>query len=234
MLTFASFLSTTSNPVLASVLLLLAWVASSDGKVDDRELASLRQIAGESLGPLGVRDIISIAQGARAKDIQLACEVIQRVDNEGRKLILKMALGLSLADGVLTAGESHIIRLLADIARVPPRILGEIFQDMTGKSFPPAADLSDPTWWAKAESRRSRNYDPAPSGVAESNLQRLKDLAVLGLDEGASLGEIRDAYKRMSRVHHPDKFACLGEEAVRAAEVSFCRIQAAYERLVKS
>jgi DnaJ like chaperone protein len=238
MQTFADLLPKNENPVMASVLLLLAWVACADGKVDEAELMSLRQVAGEAFHAESLQSIIRIAQGGRVDDLQLACEVIQQIDTDRRTLVLKMALELSLDDGVLTAAESHIIRLLADIALVPPRVLDSFFEELTGRSFPAVSDMSDPAWWLRAESRTSRSRESKANetgtNLGSQDIQRIKDLATLGLDDGATRDDIATAYRRVAQVHHPDKFASLGDEAVRAAEVSFRRIQAAYERLVKS
>lgn len=223
---------------MASILLLLAWVASVDGKVDDSELGSLRQFAGEAVDHSTLHRIIGIAQGARVEDLQLACEIIQKLSAEKRKLVLNLTMGMALEDGVLTAAESHIIRLVADIALVPPRILGDLFREMTGRNFPPPSDLSDPEWWRQAESRQSKRQadtkQPGRDGFRSDELQRLKDLAVLGLEEGATEAEIKLAYRRIAQVHHPDKYASLGNEAVKSAEATFRRIQAAYERLLNS
>jgi curved DNA-binding protein CbpA len=40
------------------------------------------------------------------------------------------------------------------------------------------------------------------------------------------------AFRRLAKVHHPDRFASAGPEAVKTAELQFKRIRAAYERLV--
>jgi DnaJ like chaperone protein len=55
---------------------------------------------------------------------------------------------------------------------------------------------------------------------------------VLGLEHGASIEEVKRAYRRLAQVHHPDKFAALGKEAVAAATSTFQRIQDAYQYLV--
>jgi len=56
---------------------------------------------------------------------------------------------------------------------------------------------------------------------------------VLGLDEEATEDDVRAAYRRLSQVHHPDKFQAIGPDAVRAATETFKRIQAAFELLTR-
>ncbi len=53
---------------------------------------------------------------------------------------------------------------------------------------------------------------------------------MLGLEEGATEDDIRAAYRRLSLVHHPDRY---GADAVRAATDTFRRIQAAFDLLMR-
>lgn len=61
--------------------------------------------------------------------------------------------------------------------------------------------------------------------------QRLKDLGFLGLDEGATQKAIEEAFRRLARIHHPDRYFGQAEEAIEAARKSFLLLRAAYERL---
>ncbi|XKE44437.1 DnaJ domain-containing protein [Halomonas organivorans] len=58
-------------------------------------------------------------------------------------------------------------------------------------------------------------------------------LAVLGLEPGASRGEIRKAYRRLAQAHHPDRFYHEGEAIVASASRRFQRIRRAYDFLMK-
>lgn len=52
---------------------------------------------------------------------------------------------------------------------------------------------------------------------------------ILGIPTGASIDEIKAAYRQLSLRHHPDKVANLGPEFVKVAEERFKAIQQAYE-----
>jgi len=54
---------------------------------------------------------------------------------------------------------------------------------------------------------------------------------VLGVSKGASIGEIREAYRRLASQYHPDKVVHLGPEFRELAEIRFKEIQAAYQEL---
>lgn len=240
---FAAILTRSKNPIAAAMVMILSWIAACDGEVSDEELEGLRSIAASGRNEADLSAVIQIARSGSVADFQLACEVLRELEAKHRRLILQMAVSMALEDGYLTTAESHIVRLIADVLSQSPRDLDELFREMTDEAFPPAADPSCIEWWESRE-RKSRarasstaNGNGAPSNAPPRpgeapNMQRLRDLATLGLDEEADSHQIRDAYRRMAKVHHPDRFASLGSEATKAAEVSFKRIQAAYERLV--
>lgn len=60
-------------------------------------------------------------------------------------------------------------------------------------------------------------------------------IAVLGLDEGASREKIREAYVRLAKIYHPDRFQSvdLPEEIVDYLETMARRINLAYEEALE-
>ncbi|MDW7547445.1 co-chaperone DjlA [Pseudoalteromonas sp. McH1-7] len=72
---------------------------------------------------------------------------------------------------------------------------------------------------------------PQPSGLTRS-----KALAVLGLGESASAGEIKKAYRKLMSQHHPDKLVSQGlpTHMMEVAKRKSQDIQSAYEYLKKS
>jgi DnaJ like chaperone protein len=239
---FHDILRSADNPLGAAIVLVLSWLATYDGTATDEEIAGLRAIASAGKNEAELTTVIEIARRGDVRDLQLACEVLRHIDPAGRRLFLQMAIGMALEDDYLVPSESHIVRFVADLLGIWPRDLDEIFTEMTGHPFPPPSDPSSVDWW-NARQRRRPKSNGAPGHANESSrthnasarspdMSRLRDLAMLGLDENASASEIREAYRRMAKVHHPDAFSSLGPEAVRAATVSFRRVQAAYERLI--
>jgi DnaJ like chaperone protein len=244
MRSFDELVRLSSNGGTAAMLYLLSWMAHSDGAICENEAATLSEIAKAGKQHQLLEEFVHLAALSRATDIESACEVLKGLRQQDRLGIMRLAVAVALVDGVLTIAEGHILRLLADVLALGLQGLNDAFESLTGAGFPSAADPSSLYWWqqreqsggekAGSQSANGAGQAPPPFGKAESvpNLQRLRDLAALGLDENASLTDIRAAYRRMAQVHHPDKFSPLGSEAVRAAEVSFRRIQSAYERLV--
>jgi DnaJ-class molecular chaperone len=62
----------------------------------------------------------------------------------------------------------------------------------------------------------------------------VRALSILGLEEGAEKETIRMAYMHLAKVHHPDKYEHLGDQARTTANHIFTRINLAYEYLTKS
>lgn len=243
MATFAQIIQRTERPTTAAMLLMMAWIAASDGRIADEELIALRTIAAGSDNEAALNDVINLSLSPRTDDLQDASEILLLLDGKQRRLVLQMALGIALQDGYFTTSEIHIVRFLADLLGHSPQDLDTLFREMTGDPFPTPGDQSSIEWWQVREGRsRSQQQDTSnqqrprdassSASSAAHDLRRLRDLAVLGLDEGATLDQIKAAYRRMAMVHHPDKFTSLGPEAIKAAELTFQRIRAAYERLV--
>ncbi|MBN2667982.1 MAG: TerB family tellurite resistance protein [Bacteroidales bacterium] len=59
------------------------------------------------------------------------------------------------------------------------------------------------------------------------------DYKILEIDPSASDDEIKKAYKKMAIKFHPDKVSYLGEEAQKAAEEKFKKLNQAYENIKK-
>ena len=91
--------------------------------------------------------------------------------------------------------------------------------------------------WA-GETRRRRAFDEAEGSGTQYEVLDMKERAsiasaytTLGVQKGASIGEISAAYKRLARAHHPDKVANLPEEDREDSERQMKEINAAYTEL---
>src|SRR5690606_31135996 len=100
--------------------------------------------------------------------------------------------------------------------------------------------------WRPASGYRWVNSDPddlrvapgrqggqagAHGGTGEAYIQRTKDVAALGLDEGAAAAQIEAAFRRLAKLHHPDRYVREGVEAVEQATLAFRMVRTAYERI---
>ena len=59
------------------------------------------------------------------------------------------------------------------------------------------------------------------------------NIKILEIEKTASDTELKTAYRKMVKKHHPDKLKHLGEEHLKGAEEKFLKIQEAYEQIKK-
>lgn len=76
--------------------------------------------------------------------------------------------------------------------------------------------------------QRQRSSSPPPPD------RKTRALAVLGLTPGASRTDVRQAYRRMAQLHHPDRFYSESEHQVALASARFQRIKSAYDYLMQT
>ena len=239
--TLLPILLRTKNSTGYCVTILLAWAMLSDGYIDDNEMAFLQKIA-EPLGPEAIPTILDALKKGDYIDIQLACELLKDTFDRNEQLhFLELIILMTVADGYLNFAEMQIIGFVADLFGISASQVKATYKEITGREMPPLADASSKAWWdsvsskskskSSSSNRNSNGYSSGTRSNGHANITRIKALAVLGLDEDANQDDIKSAYRRMAQVHHPDKFHSLGEEAVKAAEQSFSRIQVAYDYL---
>jgi len=83
-----------------------------------------------------------------------------------------------------------------------------------------------------AKRGEKQNFRDDPPKSSTTDTRRIKALATLGVDDPASSAQdIKEAYRRMCKIHHPDRFAMLGEKVVRDANDMLCRLREAYDYL---
>ena len=232
------------NQLGMCVVTLLAWIATSDGRVSEEEQLVLEQIAEAGTNSDELRQALTTARAGDVADLQLACEICRFMDAEQRHLFLRLAIGIAAADGYLTTLENQILRFLADLMDVREDELDNLFREVTNRPLPPPGDPSSIGWWEERERARrrgragARRADGRPEGErtgarprGEQAMGWREACAILGLGDSPDQDEIRAAYRRLAKAHHPDRFARLGPEAVKAAALRFRKIRQAYEAL---
>lgn len=221
------------NKLGVCVAFVLAWMMKADGSMSTEELDVFNKVVIDYSAYVR-NELLEIIDAACADDIAIACVFLsKKLHDENKVKFLELAILMMISDGLIHFSEQMILYLLADVLGFSERETKQIFENFTKKKLPPLPDLSDKQWWQSNENKSDfRNNNGKSSQSAGATLsRRLKALAMLGLDENATMGDICAAYRRMVQVHHPDKFDSLGPEAVKAANESFQRIQNSYDYL---
>ena len=88
-------------------------------------------------------------------------------------------------------------------------------------------------YYGKGEGARGAYQENQQRAQTEPRFSRRDPYDVLGVPRGASVDEIRRAYRKLVVKYHPDKVDHLGDEFKVLAETKFKQIQEAYQELVK-
>lgn len=233
---FEKLILTSANPEGTALILFLCWIAASDGDIDEREHNRLTEIANASKHGSEIQSLFQLVEKNDINALQLSCEILKEHSTGDRaELYINLALGVALADGYFPSGENHIVRFLADAIGISPSRLGAIFMEMTGKEYPEPSDLSSAKFWRDSARKRPSEQGTTSTHDRDGRIsERHRALAVLGLDDSATVQEIRGTFRRLSMVHHPDRYSAIGPEAVAAATETFRRIKTAYDYLINN
>ncbi len=235
------------SPVAMAIIVAIAWLILADGQVADRELERLHEMVDDMLHFVTADDVLDIVRNISMLDLMTTCQIMRSLSDEHRVILMDMLIGFSLADGRLQSTENHVLRFFADLLGIGLRGLRSMYFENTGKDLPNPPDSSSATFWnrqrqtRRSSARQSSNHDRGEASDHQDRrrndrdsrkaAQRVEALATLGLVAEATEEEIRESYRRLVRIHHPDRFSPLGQEAVQVATRTFTKIQAAYELL---
>jgi len=246
------------DPLRAATYVVLSWLTQVDREVHAEE-AKIIEAVGSELGVASAQ-LFKLAETGHPREIAVALGAVRLFLREtDRVSFLQLCIALTVADGVFRFPEMMALALVADAVAPSSTSLVDVFREVTGRELPVFGDMSSAKVLeelqrksenrrreSNSRSRKSGDSDSDPRDRASGAGSRKQDrgagrantpnsareaLAILGLDEGASSEEIKDAYRRLVQVHHPDKFSQLGPEASKMATTVFLRIQSAYELL---
>ena len=213
----------------------LGWLAICDGPLNRAEAAFL---AGLSEGSQALQGTLARAlteiEEVDYPTLAQACHEASQLPFKARELLLDSAIRLCLADGPLSTAEAHGLRLIADVCcggTGGEARLAERYRAIRNRALPPIGDPSSIDWWRQQEA--PRELDHIDDGASDLKaLQRMQDLAALALPALASPTEIRDRFRDLSRIVHPDRFHGQGQlEGI--ARSLFQHLQEARDRLLQ-
>ena len=185
---------------------LMVGLAEVDGELDRREVTAIRRVFQDGLGYRGeqllwIRDLIKASRARKRPAAEICADLARDFGVQERLIVLQVLIRVAQADGRAGRAEAAFIE---DAAR---RLGIHAFAGAFG--YGPGAGPAG----ARAE-------DPVAKALAE-----------LGLARGASAEDIKQAWRKLSLEHHPDRATHLGEEFRRLAEERMRRINAAYDVL---
>lgn len=250
-------LARSQNWILDAVRFAAVWVALADHDFDAQEAAALHAKLPDRPGGVRLDDITRAltragSAGVGAEAAHVFGEIRDRLADSSKKSFLRLLVQIAAADGRISQGERHALIFVAELLDRAD-LAEQLFRDETGLELYDLADLSDPNYWRELEEASARSgaqsdaqgededdgdADTGPAGgrgggASSADPARVEALATLGLVGSPSAEEIKAAYRRLAKLHHPDRYAELGADAVAHATRTFQRIQGAYALLGK-
>ncbi|WP_161635171.1 TerB family tellurite resistance protein [Desulfovermiculus halophilus] len=129
---FEQIIIRSGNELGAAVLLILAWIAASDGTIDKKEIKKLSDISSAAKYAQEIEPLLRLVKNRNINALQLACEIVNRnFRGDKANLFIEMAIGMAISDGYLLPTENHILRFLADLLGIGNSGLNALFVDST-------------------------------------------------------------------------------------------------------
>jgi len=199
-----------AGDMMASLLVLFAYVTKADGRVLSSEVRYVKQFLKENFGTDTARDLMQMYKDIVNQDypIEPVCKQIrQHVPYHERLELLHLLYGIARADDDLHEEELDAIGEIANGMGISPEDQRSIRGMFMGSG---------------AHNTRSRQTErPTRESAYE----------ILGVDREASDDEVKSAYRKLVSKYHPDKVSHLGDEFAALAEEKFKAINDAYEQV---
>jgi len=156
------------------------------------------------------KELLAEAYKFEIKTISVANWINRNVKKREYKIqIIYFLVGLSMVDGSFNTKE---LRLLKTIAKQ---------LHLTDREFDSVVNMYH------SYKRESKKHQQAP---AHNSIREIC-CKILGVSQSATADEIKKAYRKMAKLHHPDKFYNESKEQQEIAQEKFLKIQKAYEAL---
>lgn len=206
--------------VLQDLITLAMAVARADGEIGRHEVRMIRIFFERRMGFSGamldwLRDALKAERAMPGDWRGAAARLGRALAPAERRVALGVLMAVAMADGRLAPAERDLLGAIGELWGVP-RVTFDAWQQV---------DFGQVGGFGERGTH---------GGAQPATDRRRWALGVLGLSADASEAEVERAYKRLVREHHPDRFAHLGDELMRAAHERFVEIQEAYNVLKRA
>ena len=227
-------ISLSNSDLEAAIHVINSWIITSDSDFSIKEKSYLLKTCNASSIEY-TKNFLNMTHSEAIKDIEFAIKTINNNYLHSEKgLVIEFFLQTVIADNRVHLSEIHIIRYLSDSLSVNYETINEMYLRLTGKDFPLPGDPSSLSWWKnKINSYNSDSFRKEKRAWKDINIpSHLRGaISFFNLDYPFTKEELRNAYRRMTKKYHPDKYQNMGEESVNTANIFFQEINATYEEL---
>jgi len=217
------------NAFFTTVFPLMGFIAKSDGRVSEDEIAGTEQLMSKmGLSSEARKSAIALFQSGTAAEFSLdeAVHAFVRVCGQYadlKQILLVYLITLAYADGHLHEAEERVLARIANDLGYSKYAFNHLMGMVKAQSYFYRGGQGG------GSSDYSSSHDAPSAGAIEKAYQ------ALGQDASVSDIELKRAYRRLMSQHHPDKLAGRGvpDDMIKMATERSQEIQTAYE-LIKN
>ena len=202
------------------ILALTAYIAKSDNKVHPIERNFIEDSIRHDFKEKYSERYIALFNKYLEIDISIkkVCLTLRSKYKLTSKIhLLHFLVGLVAEDGLLSREEEHKLFAIARNLRLPYYSFRSIIAMFNLQK--------------EANESQSNNRYKRP---ANSTSSLMNAYAIFDLSSAATIDKIKKAYRKLAKLHHPDKVADLGKVHQEKAKIKFQKILDAYELIKKS
>lgn len=200
------------------ILALAAEMARADGKISQSERDSIKKRLELDLSAEKAEDYYRKFEQFLNTEVDLnrVCKKIDReFDDASKHQLMYILIGIATADGILSKKEVDLIQKIGSLSDIS---FGTISQILKIFQF-------------KFEGQERQRSKQSKSTRTNRNTQYAKAYQIMGVPENSDFETIKDAYRKLAKIHHPDKVAHMGPRFQKRAKEIFQTIGDAYELL---
>ncbi|MBJ2173794.1 TerB family tellurite resistance protein [Aureibaculum sp. A20] len=191
-----------------SLLVLAAVVIKADGRSSKKEMDYVRDNFVRMYGKERANNAFKLFNELRKKGTiptrQVCMQIREHMTHASRLQLLHFLFGIAQSDGSVSQSEIDAIKRISTYLYISSRDF---------------------------ESIKAMFYGSSSSSSSSTSYSSVTAYKILEITKTATDVEVKKAYRRMVKKHHPDKLRHLGEAHQKGAEEKFRQIQKAYEQI---
>lgn len=201
------------------LLLLSAAVIKADGRIYEQERSLVRVRLSHDFSPEIVNHYMNNLELYLQKEVlvdQVCRQVRTQLDYPSKIQLFHFLVGLTVTNALIIDSEFELLRKIAQLIDLPER------------SFVSVLSMF------KYERIHSygQEYKGGGSSAKSNSTSALNNAyAILEITASATNEEIKKAYRKLAKIHHPDRVMHLGVEFQKMAKAKFQKIADAYDLL---
>lgn len=200
---------------ISLILKLAAAVAVVDGELQSSEKSRLKNQLDKAYSEELSAKYMTEFEGYLNEKIPIRelCKIVDyEFDDATKGYLFFLLVSLITADGLLKESESKLIMEIASLAKIRAQTVNTVFNLFTFQR----------EFKEHKESNKTEHKKPS-----KNLLEKAYD--ILAVQSNCEDAAVKKAYRKLAKLHHPDKFAHLGDDFISQAQQKFQTIVAAYD-----